>query len=514
MSTTAASPSLDAPRAPLPLTVAVPLALGSGAASVLGFAPFGLWLAPILALAIWYQTLLGRDRGGAFAVGWAFGLGLLGVGIYWIRISLNEFGNMSVPVANALMVLFVAAMALYYGIAGLLVHLISPPAGGRHAWAGPVLVLPAVWVLLEWLRGWLFTGFPWLVLGNSQIDSPLGGLAPVLGVLGLSFCVALTAGLVWLLVLRPRYGRVRLAAGLLMLWVVAYILGRQPWTQAVGPPLRAAVLQASIEQSLKWDPDGLLPTIQAHLEMTRDALGSDLIVWPETAIPEFLHGVEAALIEPLSSDARRAGSEVVIGIPIMESPERYYNGLLSIGSARDTYYKRHLVPFGEYLPFKAQLGPLIDWFEVPMSDFTPGAAERPLLQVGPHQVGVSICYEDIFPEEVRQALPEAAYLVNVSNDGWFGESWAAAQHLEFSRMRALENQRFLVRATNTGISAIIDHEGRVLDTVPLFKRATLTGELQPREGMTPFSRWGHWPVLGLSVLMLAIALLLRRQRPR
>ena len=500
-------------RAPLPLFAALPLALGSGAVSVLGFAPFGLFPAPVLALAIWYQTLVGRDRGGAFAVGWAFGLGLLGLGVYWIRISLNEFGNMSVPLANTLMVLFVAAMALYYGIAGLLVRVIEPRADDRRAWVGPLLVLPAVWVLLEWLRGWLFTGFPWLVLGNSQIDSPLGGLAPVVGVLGVSLGVALSAGLIWIWLMRPRLGRLRIAGALLSLWLAAYLLGTWQWTRPAGAPMRATVVQANIEQSLKWDPDGLMPTIQAHLELTRDALGSDLIVWPETAIPEFLHGVETALVTPLSNDARRAGSEVVIGIPIMESSERYYNGLLSIGSARDTYYKRHLVPFGEYLPFKAQLGPLIDWFEVPMSDFTPGAAERPLLQVGPHQVGVSICYEDIFPEEVRQSMPEAAYLINVSNDGWFGESWAAAQHLEFSRMRALENGRFLVRATNTGISAIIDNEGRVLDTVPLFTRDTLTGELQPREGMTPFSRWGHWPVLGLTVLMLAIALLLRRQRP-
>jgi apolipoprotein N-acyltransferase len=495
------------------LFAALPLALGSGAVSVLGFAPFGLFPAPVLALAIWYQTLVGRDRGGAFAVGWAFGLGLLGLGVYWIRISLNEFGNMSVPLANTLMVLFVAAMALYYGIAGLVVRVIEPRADDRRAWVGPLLVLPAVWVLLEWLRGWLFTGFPWLVLGNSQIDSPLGGLAPVVGVLGVSLGVALSAGLIWIWLMRPRLGRLRIAGALLSLWLAAYLLGTWQWTRPAGAPMRATVVQANIEQSLKWDPDGLMPTIQAHLELTRDALGSDLIVWPETAIPEFLHGVETALVTPLSNDAQRAGSEVVIGIPIMESSERYYNGLLSIGSARDTYYKRHLVPFGEYLPFKAQLGPLIDWFEVPMSDFTPGAAERPLLQVGPHQVGVSICYEDIFPEEVRQSMPEAAYLINVSNDGWFGESWAAAQHLEFSRMRALENGRFLVRATNTGISAIIDNEGRVLDTVPLFTRDTLTGELQPREGMTPFSRWGHWPVLGLTVLMLAIALLLRRQRP-
>jgi apolipoprotein N-acyltransferase len=193
----------------------------------------------------------------------------------------------------------------------------------------------------------------------------------------------------------------------------------------------------------------------------------------------------------------------------METQQRYYNGLISIGSAEDRYYKRHLVPFGEYLPFKAQLRPLIDWFEVPMSDFSPGLAEQPLLQVGEHQVGVSICYEDVFPGEVREALPEAAYLINVSNDAWFGDSLAPHQHLEFARLRALENGRALVRATNTGISAIIDHRGRVIGAIPSFVRASSSAEIQPRSGMTPFSRWGSLPVLVIACLMLGAAVLIR-----
>jgi apolipoprotein N-acyltransferase len=486
------------------------MAFGSGALLVLSFAPFGFWPAAIVALALFYQSLQGCTGRAALGLGWLFGLGLFGFGIAWIRISLNEFGNMPTLAANALMLVLVAALALFYALAAWLIRRLKS-FRGLPGWSGPLLVFPAVWVLFEWLRGWLFTGFPWLLAGNGQINplpvigAPLAGLAPVAGVHGLSLVVALCAGLLWIAVRRRgavRYGALG-AIGLSLL--VGAGLGRIEWTTPAGPPIRAAVLQGNVEQSIKWDPNGLLPTLEVYLQLTRDNLGSDLIVWPETAIPDFLHGVEQALVVPLRETARAEGSEIVIGVPIMESRERYYNGLISIGSADDRYYKRHLVPFGEYLPFKAQLRPLIDWFEVPMSDFSRGSAAQPLLQVGAHPVGVSICYEDVFPEQVREALPDAAYLINVSNDAWFGDSLAPHQHLEFARLRALENGRALVRATNTGISAIIDHRGRVIGSIPSFERSSYSADIQPRTGSTPFSRWGSLPVLVVAVLMLAVA---------
>jgi apolipoprotein N-acyltransferase len=274
------------------------------------------------------------------------------------------------------------------------------------------------------------------------------------------------------------------------------------------------VVQGNVEQSLKWDPNGLLPTLGLYLRLTREVLDSDVIVWPETAIPSFLHEVQDALVEPLGETARESGAEVVIGVPIMETRERYYNGLISLGSASDQYFKRHLVPFGEFLPFKAQLQPLIDWFDVPMSDFSRGRAAAPVLQVGPHRVGVSICYEDVFPDEVREALPAAAYLINVSNDAWFGDSLAPHQHLEQARMRALENGRWLVRATNTGISAIIDHRGSVRGRIPSFERAVLTADIEPRAGTTPFSGHGSGVAVAMALVLLGAGLLLGRDRRR
>jgi apolipoprotein N-acyltransferase len=492
------------------------LAFGAGGLMVLSFAPFGWFPAAVLSIAAFY-LLLPTQRRGAFATGWLYGLGLFGCGVFWIRISLNEFGNMPAAAANALMLLLVAALALFYAVAAVLIARLRPVQATTRWWVGPLLLLPSIWVLLEWVRSWLFTGFPWLFAGNGQINplpllgAPLAGWAPVVGVYGLSLLVALSAGLLVVVVRRGGAARPVALAGVLALWLAGTLLGRVEWTRPADGPLTAAVIQGNVEQAVKWAADGVVPTLELYLGLTRDVLdAADVVVWPETAVPTFLHQVESALMAPLASDARAAGAEVVIGVPVMETAERYYNGLVSIGSAQDRYYKRHLVPFGEFLPFERQLRPLIDWFEVPMSDFSRGESPRPLLQVGPYPVGVSICYEDVFPEEVRQALPSAAYLINVSNDAWFGDSLAPHQHLEFARLRALETGRPLVRATNTGISALIDHRGRVTAELGLFERGALKGTIQPRVGATPFVRLGSLPVLSLAAALLLAGLVLAR----
>ncbi|MFP4062563.1 MAG: apolipoprotein N-acyltransferase [Halochromatium sp.] len=490
------------------------LALLSGALMVPSFAPFHLYPLAVLSLLGFYRALRGRTGADAFRLGWLFGVALFGVGVSWVRISLNEFGNMPALIANLLMLLFVAAMALYYGLCAWLIRLLEQWLANRAApvWAGPLLVFPALWVLVEWLRGWLFTGFPWLLAGNGQLDGPLAGLAPVLGVHGLSLAVAVSAGLLWGLLHWSGQPRRRAAAGLALLWLFAAMLGLLQWTRPAPAveqrSLQVSLIQGNVDQAVKWDADGLMPTLDIYLTLTRAHLDSDLIVWPETAIPEFFHRVEEPLLTSLGETARAAGAEVVIGLPVMIPDGRYYNALVSLGNAEDQYFKRHLVPFGEFLPFKRQLRPLIDWFEVPMSDFSRGRAERPLLRVGDWPAGASICYEAVFPEEVREALPEAAFLINVSNDAWFGDSLAPHQHLQFARLRALETGRWLVRATNTGISAIIDPRGRVQARLPLFERAALTGTLEARAGATPFVRFGSRPTLAGAGLMLLAALLL------
>ncbi|MTW20663.1 apolipoprotein N-acyltransferase [Allochromatium palmeri] len=477
------------------------LALGAGALTVLSFAPFSLFPLAVLASAAFYQSLVDASPRAAFWRGWLFGVGLLGVGVFWIRISLNEFGNMDAWAAHLLTALFIAAMALYYGTTGWLVRRLDP----GPAWVGPLILLPGSTVLLEWVRGWLFTGFPWLSLGYGQIAGPLAGYAPLLGVHGVSLLVVLSGGLLWCAIHwrdRARHGAwIALAA----LWIGGAGLSAVDWTQPSGPPLRASVLQANIPQAIKWDPEASRMIAETYVDLTLKHLDSDLIVWPETALPDFLHQIRASLLDPLAERARAEGAEIVLGLPVMDLESgRYFNGLLAIGSQEDLYAKRHLVPFGEFLPFKSWLGPLVRLFEIPMSDFSPGDNRRPLLNLGVHQAGVSICYEDAFPTEVIEALPEAAYLINVSNDAWFGDSLAPPQHLEMARMRALETGRDLLRATNTGISAIIDHRGRLIDTLPSFVRGAVTAEIQPRQGATPFSQRGNWPTVGLAFALILL----------
>ena len=537
----------------LAVSMAALLAAGAGALAVLAFPPFGLAPILVVALAVLYGLLASRRSGVGFLIGWSFGIGLLGFGIFWIRISLNEFGNMGVWLAHALTLVFILAMALYYGLLGSLTAWLTGRLPVRLAgWAGPLLVFPALWVLLEWLRGWFMTGFPWLNAGDSQVDGPLAGYVPLLGVYGVSLLVALSAGLLWYLIIgrelgarrrpapsspsldpsldsslaphpgpgrvpspgtSPSHRRVRwaLAGALALLWLVGPGLARLEWTQAAGEPFPAAVLQANIPQSLKWNEESLYPTLRAYVELTREAFGqgAQVIVWPETAIPEFLDRVREPLLEPLAAEAGEVGAQLVIGLPVLDyEHQTYFNGLISLGAeGEDLYRKRHLVPFGEFMPLRFLLGPLARAFDVPMSDFSAGVAERPLLRVGSHFAGASICYEDAFPAEVIQALPEAAYLINVSNDAWFGDSLAPHQHLGIARMRALETGRWLVRATNTGISALIDHRGQVRGTVPAFQRGLFSALVQPRVGATPFVRVGNALPIGLALTMLGAALL-------
>lgn len=493
---------------PLSLLPSVVLAAFAGAAAVLAFAPFSWYVLAIPALTIFYQVVRGRTGRGAFLVGWAFGLGLMGFGVFWIRISLDQFGNMDAWAAHALTALFIAAMALYYGLAGWFIQRLDRGL----AWAGPLLVLPGVWVLFEWLRGWFLTGFPWLAVGYSQIDSPLAGFAPIGGVYAVSLAVALAAGLLWAALNWSGWSRWAALIGLVALGLVATGLRQVPWTQPDGATLRASVLQANIRQEIKWKPESKAPTVQAYLEMTRDHLASDVLVWPETALPDFLDRLRAPLLDPLAERLRQIGTGLVLGIPVRDGQDgAFYNAMLSIGAVEDIYYKRHLVPFGEFLPFKRWLGPILEWFELPMSDFSGGRMERPLLQVNGHQVGASVCYEDAFPVEVAEALPEAAYLINVSNDGWFGDSLAPHQHLEIARMRALENGRSLLRATNTGVSAIIDHRGEILGLVPAHERGAFSADIQPRRGATPFTRLGNGLAVGLALLLIALAAALARR---
>ena len=478
------------------------LAFVAGALCVLAFAPFGFGLLALPGLALLFHLWRHPARRGLNTwTGYAFGLGLMGFGVFWIRISIAQFGGVPLALALAITMLFVLAMAVFFALAGWLGERLRPRAGTM--W--PFLVLPASWVLVEWLRGWLFSGFPWLSFGYSQIDLPLAGYGPVLGVYGIGLLVAVSAGIL------SQSPRPLPVAILLAIWAAGAGLQQVEWTRPAAAPIRVSLLQGNIPQDQKWRRSMRGPSLQLYLDMTASVPDSRLVIWPETAVPAFAAEVETSLLAPLDALLREQGRDVLLGIVDGSESGDYYNAMLSLGaSGRDHYYKRHLVPFGEYLPFDAWTRPLLDFLQIPMSNFSPGGDGRPLLTLAGQPVGVDICYEDAYGTEVARALPEATLLVNASNDAWFGDSLAPHQHLEIARMRALETGRYLLRATNTGVSAIIDARGQLRGVSPQFERAILSDDVVPLRGTTPFVLWGNVAVVLLAALMLLPAL--RRQR--
>ena len=487
-------------------------ALLSGAAMPLAFAPFSYWplaiLLPLILLWVWDSATPGRAalRGGLF------GLGMFGFGIYWIFISLHDYGNAPAAFAALATFLVILVMALYPAAVGWLFNrwgLLSGPL----RW---LLVFPALWTLLEWVRSWLFSGFPWLALGYSQIDSPLGQLAPYLGVFGIGWAALFSTGLLWTMLRSPtRQARLGWAGLLLAVWASAWSLGAIHWTEPVGPPLRVAIVQGNIGQEIKWQPGQLDDTLERYVSLSLPEHGhSDVIIWPETAIPAFYDDV-IAFLEALGEKARQDQVDYVSGIPTGSWEKLiFHNSVVSVGAATHFYHKRRLLPFGEYLPLRWFFQFFRNWVTIPMADFLPGDPAQPLLRAGGQPVGVSICFEAVFGSEIRQSLPEATWLINVSNDAWFKDSTAPHQHLQIARMRALEMGREMARATNTGISALIDERGLIKTRGPQFEAVVVRGAIRPHQGQTPYSRFGDAPVLLFAVLALIVAVWFARRLPK
>lgn len=478
-----------------------PAALCGGATLPLAFAPFGYWpLAPLCAGLLGY-LLRGRRPGSALALAWWFGAGLYGVGTSWIYVSIHIYGAAPPPLAALLTALFCAGMALLFALPFALAGFLDP---GRMRTA--LLGFPALWVLGEWLRSWVLTGFPWLYLGYAVIDTPLAGLAPVTGVLGLSFAMAFGGAVLAAVAARARWPGIALGAALLAsLWSGAWWLQQRSWTQPAGRPLDVALVQPAQGLAMKWSADQL-PAILANFAATNRRLGdADLIIWPETAIPRFRHQV-APFLDREQRWAQQAGVGLLLGIPLAEPlDERHYNGLIGLGTAEGSYRKRRLVPFGEYVPLESVLRGTIAFFDLPMSDFSRAPEQQPPLQLGRIRLATAICYEIVYPDLVAAAAAEAQLLVTVSNDTWFGASIGPHQHFQMARLRALETGKPLLRATNDGITAVVDNRGRVAAELPQFQPGILRTSVTPRTGTTPFSRYRSTPVVVLCTVLLAAA---------
>lgn len=479
------------------------LLLLAGAILPLAFAPVHLFPLAFLSLMLLFAAWMKAVPRQAMREGFVFGLGQFGVGVSWVYVAIHEFGQSPAPLAVLLTLLFVAVLAAVPALVGYLAARFAPE--GRRQGLLLLLWLPALWALGEWFRGWFLTGFPWLNLGYSQIDSPLGGYAPLFGVYGLSWLCALTAGgLLWLWQAPRQAWRVVLPMGVLV-WGGGFALGAMTWTTPLGEPVRTTLIQGNVPQSTKWDPEAIRSRLMRYSGLTQQHFDdSDLIIWPENSVTVFYRDIKEAFFDGLAQDLQATGTDLILGVPLLADDGRsYYTTMMSLGSDHGFYRKRHLVPFGEFLPLEGVLRGLINFFDMPMSSFSPGPDEQPLLQVAGHKVAATVCYEDAFGEEMIDFLPEASMLVNGSNNAWYGDSLAPHQHLQISRMRALETGRPILRATTNGISALIDAKGKIQVRSRQFQTDTLTGLVQPMQGATPYVRWGNWPVLVLLFTVMA-----------
>jgi apolipoprotein N-acyltransferase len=490
------------------------LALAGGAALSFAFAPFGQWwlalLAPALLMSLWARA--GTAREGAW-LGFFFGLGLYAAGTWWLYISIRIFGEAPIAVALGVMGALVLIMAGYQAFLGYVVTRWLEPG----SLAGQVLWVPAAWVLLEWWRGWFLTGFPWLSLAYSQTDIWLAGLAPVGGVPLITF--GLLAGAGALLAMWRQRGAPRAAAlvALVLPWTLGLSLRGVEWTTGAGEPRSVAIVQGAIPQDMKWLESNQQNVLDTYASLHREALGAQLVIWPESALPDYANFLPN-YIGSVWSSARQRGSDVVMGIMRIEgdpaqSDARYFNSLLALaGEEPATYDKRQLVPFGEFFPVPGFVRSWLRLLNLPNSDFTVGAAHQVPFDVAGTRVSPSICYEDAYPALLRQATLSSEALLTVTNDAWFGRSSARYQHLQIARMRALEARRYLLRAANDGVSAVIGPDGRIVARAPEFEQAVLRSQFTPRQGATPYLAAGNLPVLGLTLglLLLRLAGVLRR----
>jgi apolipoprotein N-acyltransferase len=488
-----------------PIAQGSSIGFGLGAASVLGFAPFSLFPLPVLTAAL----LIGlwRDASPRFcaATGFAFGLGYFGFGVSWVYVSLHDFGAMPAPLSAIATLLFCATLAAFPAAAGLLQAELVVLPGVRS-----LMLIPALWTLTEWFRGWFLTGFPWLALGYSQAPpSPLSGYAPVLGVYGVSLATMASAGLACVAFDRASKRRRFISPALLLfgLWVGGYLLQHLSWTEPAGMPFRVSLLQGNIPQDVKWRPENAEKSLKTYLAQ---ALASDarLIVLPETALPLFYHQVPVDYLDTLRRHAQTNQGDILIGLPeyarVTRGDGEYYNSVFSFGASPAQFYRKsHLVPFGEFI--SPGFHWVLNWLDIPLSDFSRGSVKQAPLAVVGQKVAVNICYEDVFGEEIIRQLPEATLLVNVSNVAWFGDSIAPWQHLQIAQMRALETGRVMLRATNTGMTAVIGPNGNVLEQAPTFQPTVLTREVQGYNGATPYVRFGNGPAIALALAGLGLA---------
>ncbi len=482
------------------------LAVCSGLILPLSFAPTEWWVVAIGTLFVFYALLQNATPKQALWIGWLFGLGYFGIGVHWVYFSLHLFGAAIAPLAALLTLVFVLVMTVFPSLTAYCWVRARQP---RNPMANAFL-FAALWVLSELIRGKLMDGFPWILVGYSQTSGPLGHLAPVVGVYGLSFLIVLIAATGVAFITSATRLRIRAFVVIVLPVIFSVATKNVQFSEETGDALNVRMVQANIKQEMKFSQGRLQAALTDYTSMTQQPglENIDVVVWPETAIPTFFSNVEN-IMNPFVASMDELGIDVLSG-GFQRDGDKIYNAVKQLGGEQAVYQKRHLVPFGEYMPLRFLLDFAAKFIVIPMSDLTAGSGPHVPMSIQGVNIGISICYEDVYGEEMRALLPDSNLLVNVSNDAWFGNSAAPHQHEQKARMRALEFARPLIRVTNTGVSSAIDYRGRVIGRIFHNTAGIMDVQVQPRSGLTPYARTGNWPIFLISFVIVVVASLKRR----
>jgi apolipoprotein N-acyltransferase len=489
-------------------------ALVCGALIPFSFEPYNLWPLQIVAVALFYFSIKTLSSKQAMWRGWWFGLGIYASGVSWVYVSIHDFSHTPAPIAFLMTLLFVMGLAWFFALMTLFYQRFF--ADKKLAY----LSFAATWILFEWSRSWFLTGFPWLFLGDAHIYSSLKGFAPVLGVYSISFIIALMSAHmvdayrknIDTQNTQPSFKSIikNVAPILIAPWILGMFLSLFEWTEKQAE-VQVVAIQGNIPQERKWLPEEIYPTLEKYRSASEKNWDADIILWPETAIT-VLHNQAKEYMRYLDEEGTSNNTALITGIPYQQGkdepkPGRYHNSIVGLGDATGLYHKNKLVPFGEYMPLPDSWRPLLSFFNIPMSQFAAGESNQALISVNTHDLKYSIapfiCYDVVYPDYVAEQSKDSGLLITISNDAWFGLSNGPLQHLGIVKMRALENGRFILRSTNTGVTALIDNRGNVVAQLPQMEFGVLRAQAEIRTGNTPFNIWGSWPILLLSFGLLA-----------
>lgn len=481
--------------------------LAAGALFPLSLAPFSYWFIAIISIAVLFSTLTDQTAKESFKRASIFGFGMFGTGVSWVFVSMHSFGDVSFLLALIGTLLFCLLNTVFFALPFMLCALI--PARKLTQ----LIALPAVWVISEWTRSWILTGFPWLYAGYSHTDTWLSGWAPIGGVFLLSYFTAFTAVIVTQCRLSKKLNIPIIGCIIVLgLFCSGLALQKINWTEPKEQSISVALIQPNVDQRDKWSLSMRSQIMHNLLNQTRPYWGTSIIIWPEGAIPA-LYTQVSDFLNAIHQQALKHKTALIVGLPSNINPEGpYYNSMLALGEGNGIYNKTRLVPFGEYVPFESAIRGLNNFFDLPMSSFSLGSKNQQPLTAAGHSISTAICYEITYPDLVAHNTRNNQIILTVSNDAWFGDSIAPHQHMQMARMRAIENAKPIMRATNNGITALVDHHGKVYQQSNQHTEDVLIGEIMPFSGETPFSKFGSWPIVIFSLMVLLVLSLMRLRK--